>query len=311
MSATTNKKMEQLRALQKDPDKSLTHLINEAYRILGNPIILYDIDWKILAYPEGVVTDDLLWNSHIKYEAMSSEVRNLFANEDLVSAMVSLEKVVFLNSETLKYNRIFGKIFDQDDLPVACVSIVATDKPFEDDDLMAVEVLCKALAKVICVMPYYQGFAQKKLEMYINMLIDGNIKDKVYVSGYIDLIYKGLGNNLYIAVADIAQCDPEHTKLEYYRDLFKQTRPSFKYSIYANYIIIIMSTNENTFYPQRCLNRLNKLFEQENIKVGISSCFENLFILQGYYHEAVKALETGSKSDNREWCFVYDNEDDS
>lgn len=301
-----NNKFKQLRALRKNTDMSLQQFINEAYQILGNPIILYDIDWKILACAQGVVTDDPIWNSHINTGTVTydNEATEIFKNEGFIEMMTRPDQVVLLSGEKVRYDRFFGKIYDEGRLPIACVSVIDSDKLFDDDDLMLTETICKMLSKEILKIPYYQNYAQRKLETYINRLIDGDTRDKIYRSVYIDIVYIGLKDNLYIAVADIAQCDPSYSKLTYYRDLFKQTRPAFKYSVYSNYIVFIMSTAEEAFHPQRCFNRLNRIFEENHIKVGISSRFENLFDLKQYYMEAVDALESGLKSNSAQRIFL-------
>lgn len=304
-------KLKQLRAFQRNTDKSLQELIDEAYHILGNPIILYDADWKILAHAENVIIDDPFWNNHTNDGTVYNKNFEAFLNEGFIDIMMRPDNVVLLQSENIKYDRLFGKIFDNDNNVLAGVSVVASYKPFEDYDLKATEIICKALSPEILKIPYYQGYTQVKIETCINMLITKKIEgviDRTYASGYVEMVYRGLKEYLYIAVSDISQCDPTYTKLEYFRDLFKQTRPAFKYSIYSNYIVFIMSTNEELFYPRRCLNRLNKVFIENNINVGISRRFGNLFELSRYYGEAVNALNYGLKDNSGQRIFVYSEE---
>lgn len=299
-------KMKQVRELKNCLNLQL--LINEAYKILGNPVILYDADWKILAYAEGVITDDPLWNNHINDGAIEGNVET-YLNAGFIDLLISKDKVLIMESEQLKYSRIFGKIFDKDGNLMAGVSIVASDKPFEEGDLVLTEAICKILSDEILKIPYYQGFAQMKLESCINMLISKELRDlndRLYVSLFVEMVYRGLKNNLYLAVADISQRDPTYTKLEYYRDLFKRIRPAFKYSIYANYIVIIMSTDEISFHPKKALARLNRFFEQDHIRVGISNRFENLFDLRKYFNEAVYALNYGLGINSNRSISPYD-----
>lgn len=289
------KKAKRLRALRKYTDGSLQHLINEAYQILGNPIILYDMDWKTLAYAEGVVTDDPFWNNHVDHGSIDGNM-SAYIDEGFIDIMTRADRVVLLSSENIKYDRFFGKLYGNDELPVAALSVVAANRLFEDDDLMVTEVICKILSGEIRKMPFYQRYAQIKLGTYMNMLIDGSIKDSLYATGYIEVIYKGLKDNLYVAVVDISHCDPTYSKLNYFFDLFIRERPSFKYSIYSNYIVFIMSTDSEHFEPKRYLGRLNTVIKKDHLRVGISSRFENLFELQRYYFEAVSALNDGPKN---------------
>lgn len=297
-----NDKLRKLRVLKENADNGLQYLIDEAYQILGNPIILYDIDWKILAYPETAVTDDVLWNNHINDGAIEKNI-GTYVNEGFIETMVKPDKVVLLKSEKVKYDRLFGKVFDDDKNILAGISVVLSNKPLENDDFKVVKIICEFVSKEILKIPYYQTYAQARLETCINMLIEKEIEDtidRLYASCYVEMVYAGLKNYLYIAVADIYQNDPAYSKLEYYRDLFKRTRPTFKYSVYSNYIVIIMSTNEDLPNPKRCFYRLSGLLKQENIKVGISKRFENLFELSKHYNEAVCALRDGVQDNNKQ-----------
>jgi len=299
-----NNKLAQLRTFQKNADMSLQSIIEIAFQVLVNPIILYDLDCKILAYPQAIAGSPFE-KSFNDNGVISHEMRVSSANEGFADLMIRPKKVVFLESPELNFKCFFGKLFNKDGFPVSCISVIEAMKPFEDDDIVLVEAICDMLAKEICKIPYYQAYPQKILDIYINRLIDGDTEDSEFFLGKVEAIYNGLKSNIYLAVADIGQCDPAYIKLDYYRDLFKRTRPAFKYSIYSNYIVIILSEEEKVFYPKRVFNRLNRIFEQENIKVGVSSRFENLFKLKQYYIEAVNALNNGLTSKRNQWIFWH------
>jgi len=304
---TVNDKQKRLRALQRDTDRSLQQLINEAYLILENPIMLYDLDKKLLAHVTDDDTATPTWNEYIKYGTINDEHTALCMQEGIYDALTKTDKVIFVNSNCFKHPWLIGKVYDRIGLPIALINVMASKKPFEDNTAVIVEAICKVLSKSICKISYYQSFSQMKLDAIIKELIDGTVKKIDTKTSRIEMIYKGLKENIYCAVVDISQCDPTHTKLVYYRDLFKRTRPAFKYSIYSNYIVIIMSTAaEEIFYPKRCFNRLNRLFEQDNMYIGISSRFENLYELLRHYDEAVKTLSDGLKSDGNQRIFVYE-----
>lgn len=300
-----NNKFTQLKEFHKLSDENMQFLINKAYQILENPIIIYDLNWKIIAYAEGVVTDDPIWNSHVNHGTINFEIKNLALDEGFVEIMASQKPVVFLHSDILKYGRIFAKLFDENGIVIAFASVVASDKQFEDHDVILVEEICKKLSKEILKVDYYKNSGRMKLEFLIKNLIEGDGLIDLYEVNYIEMIYSKFKNYLYIAVADIGLSDPTYSQLEYYKDLFWKLRPSFKYSVYLNYILIIMSTDETVLYPKKFFNRLSGLFKQKNIKVGLSSQFENLFNLKKHYEEALKALTDGLQSNSKDHIFVY------
>ena len=121
-------------------------------------------------------------------------------------------------------------------------------------------------------------------------------------SARVQVLYDGFKSNLYLAVVGNIKKD----MLNHYIKLLRQRKRMFKYGIYSNYILMIMSTNYETFSIKRDLNSLVQLFEQENIFVGISNRFENLFELQKHYNEAVNALKKGMNTNADQQIFLYD-----
>jgi len=300
-----NNKLKQLRDFQKNNDVNVQSIVEMAYQILGNLVILYDLERRILAYAVPN-TYSYLWRYINDNGFIRHELETKYANEGFADSMIRPDKVVFLESPNLKLKNIFGKIFNKDGFPIACISTLDAMKPFEDGDIVLVEAICDMIVEEICKTPYFQAYPQKILDTYINKLINADTQGKVYFLGKVEAIYMGLKSNLYVAVVDISKCDPSYAKLSYYRDLFKLERPAFKYSIYSNYIVIIMSTNEAVFYPRKCMKSLYGLFEQENMNVGVSSRFENLFELSKYYNEAVAALNNGLIDNSGRRLFVYE-----
>lgn len=285
--------------------KGVRYLLNEAYKILGNPILVHDMEYKIIAYTDNIVTDDPIWNEFTITGTVGRDRLEFYKNEKFLDTAANAKKVTFLISDKLKYDRIIGKLFNSDNIQIGLAAIEAHN-PFSDDMLEIFECFCNVLNEEFSKSEYYRDYGQKYQEYLINKLINGDIEDKKDYTAHVESVYINLKKYLYLAVADTTQCDPEHIRLSYFRDLFKKTQPSYKYSIYSDYIIIIISSNNEILSVKKDLNKLNKVFGRNNIYAGISSCFENLFELKKYYTEAVRALNYGLKSKGSQRFFQYD-----
>jgi len=305
MSKST--KLRQIKAIKNG--KGIQYIINEAYKILENPILIHDMEYKLVVSPDGAISDDCIWNEFMISGKLCDETIEFCKNEsfiDSVANCTNFDGVTYLISDKLKYNRIFGQLYTNNNMPVADLVMMACDKPFEDDTPELIETLCKVLSKELSQCKYYQDYAQTYQEALIRKLIEGDIEDKGLYSSHVSNINSGLKTNIFLAVADLAQNGSAHATLVYFRDLFKRTQPAFKYSIYADYIVILASSDYAVLNVKKDLNKLNKLFKQQNIYAGISSNFENLYEMQIYYTEAVNALNNGSKSNNDQRIFLYD-----
>jgi len=297
-------KLEQIMALKNG--KGIQYLIDTASKILGNPISMHDMDYKFIACTENVVIDDPLWNELITSGVYSSESLKFFKNEDLIDAVANTQTITILTSNKLKYDRLFGKIFNEDNIAVANVSMLVCNMPLEDDYPVVWEAFCKILSREIGKSEFYQRYGQIYQNTIIRKLIDGSIEDKGLYSGHVANIYHGLKEYCYLIVLDIMQPDPDYTVRKYFLDLLKLRKCAFKYTTYSKYIIIIMSSDNATLDLKDSFNSLRNLFEQNDVYMGISSRFENLFKLQKYYAEAVNALTYGLESNRNMRIFLYD-----
>ena len=68
---------------------------------------------------------------------------------------------------------------------------------------------------------------------------------------------------------------------------------------------MLMSSKNNKFSPEWILGNRENPFEQNNLFVGISSSFENLYDLQKYYNEAISALKDGIAGSSGRHIFLY------
>lgn len=274
----------------------IQYILNEAYKILGNPILIQDMEYKLIDCNKNILVNDPIWVEFISTGTVSNNWLEFFKNECFIESAANTKKVAFLISDNLKYPRIYGKLFNKDKLQVGCACMVAYNKPFEDHDPEIFEMICDTISEEFGRIESYQKYGQMYFEILIKELIHG-IKDKELYAAHIESIYMHLKNNIYLAVVDFSKCNSEHNSLEYYRDLFKHIYPSFKYAIYLNYIIIIIST-DNNYYIKKELRCLKKIFEKDNIYAGVSSCFYNLYELPKYYNEAIDKLNLCKYSNN-------------
>jgi len=281
--------------------KGVQYVLDEAHKIMGNPALIFDMEYSLIAAPTDAVNDDPIWYEFMTHGKLNSETIEFFKKEsfiDSVSNCVQLNGVTYLLSNRLKYNRIFGQLYNRDNLPIADLVMVACENPFEEYTPALIETVCAILSEEICQNEYYQEYGQIYQDRIITNLIEGSIEDRKIYSGHVSNLYTGLKPEVFLAVTDVTKSSFKDAALAHIRDLFKQTEPSFKYSIYSGHIIILISSDHPKLEQKNDLNNLSDLFEKENIHAGISRCFENLFDLRTHYLEAMHALNHGSKRIN-------------
>jgi len=297
-----NKKEE----LKKLEGKGVQHTLNRACEILGNPIVLIDTSYNLLAYTEGVVTDDRLWNELVTLGTFSHETVEFFNREQFILSYAESEVVALMQSDKLKYDRMNGKLFDQDGVQLGDVIIVACCKPFEEEDLELIEFLCEIISVELRSSELYQNIERVFQKSMLNDVIEGNINDSDVVKGRMEKLQSELKPNLYVAVVDATQYEQTNTHLAYFRDLFRKLQPEYKYYIHLNNLFIIISTDNSRLNVERDLGKLNDFFATYNIYAGVSRKFCDLYELRGHFRQAINALNYGLKSRRKQQFFNYD-----
>ena len=291
---------DQLKKLHKIKNgQGIQYILDKTYEIVGNPALIFDMDYKLIASPTGAVNDDPIWCEFMAHGKLSHDTVEFFKNESFIDSVANctqFDEVTYLFSNKLKYDRIFGQLHNQDQLPVADLVMVACKHPFEQDTPMLVKTVCNIISEELSQNEYYQNFGQIYQDNIVKLLIDAAIDDKGIYAGHVSNIERGLKSHIFMIVVDTSQAQHANEGIEYYRNLFKKVQPDYKYSVYADYIVILISSGSAKLSIKRGLNELNELFEQENIFAGISSCFDNLFELHKYYFEAMDALNNGKKA---------------
>ena len=281
----------------------LQQLLDEAYNILGNPMLIFDMDYRLVAYTD-VKNDDLIWNEFIETGRLSPKTIEFSMTEGFIEVAANCEGHAYLLvSEKLKYNRIIGQLYNNKNEPVADLAVVACKKPFEDNDQFLIKKICDKISKEIGNDKYYLNYGQAYIENMIIRLIEDDFEDRGLYTDHIANIYRGFKKYVYVAIAG-SQHGPTGSNLDYFKDLMRQARPDFKYTLYHNHIVILFSSSYKKFKAERELQKIDNLFEQNDMFVGISTSFENLFELPKYYAEAITALH-GQERNSNEWCRVY------
>ena len=289
-------KSSQIKAIRKGI--GLQQLLDEAYSILGNPMLIFDMNYRLVAYTD-VKNDDPIWNEFVETGRLSPKTIEFSMAESFIDVAANSDgRAYLLISEKLKYNRIIGQLYNKKSEPVADLAVVACKKPFEDNDQSLIRKICDKISQEIGNDKYYLNYGKAYIENMIIRLIENDFEDRRLYADHIANIYRGFKKYIYVAAASSAD-----SNLVYLKELMRQTQPDLKYTIYHNRIVILFSSNYKTFQAKRDLQKLYSIFEQENIFVGISTSFENLFELPRYYAEAVAALDGQESNSNERHCF--------
>ena len=295
-------KLEEVKALGNG--KGIQYLLNSAYKIFNNPIFMIDTNYNMIAITD-VPVDEPNWKELVATGTFSLKTVELLANEGLIEKISNAEKTVILRSDKFKYAKMAGHIFNRDNIRVGLVMMSECNTPFDEESITAFEALAYKTTCEIKDYDYFTMLAMTFHEDKINLLLDGVVKNPLLYNPQAQILYDDFEDYLYVAVVNVARNDilenVHRNRLEYFKSMLKTKYKSFKYSVYEDYIVMLMSSKLKNFYGAPFFATHADLFEQNRLFMGVSGSFENMYELRVYYDQAVAALTNGlaGKGDTR------------
>jgi len=304
MSGSMAIKEKQLKAIENG--RGIQYILDTAATILENPIMFHDMEYKLIARTRNTVTVDPIWKEFERDGFVGSKRLEFYKDEFFFESLANTDKITLLRSDELEYDRLVGKVFNKERLQVGVVSMLGCYKPLEDYDPELFEYFCDLFTAEISQDEIYSVYGRVYLEKLISELIDGSIKDRRLYSAHVESINMHLKANIYLAVVDIGQPDATYAMLNNTRKMFEKLQPKPLYAVYSKYVLIFISTDSAKLRVKRDLKELNTVLVENDMRFGISSCFDNLYELYKYFAEAVSALDFMSGTHDDERIFLYD-----
>ncbi|MCL2156350.1 MAG: hypothetical protein FWH53_11860 [Leptospirales bacterium] len=303
-----SKLLEQVKALENG--EGIQYLLDAACKIFTNPIYMIDSYYNLIAYSD-VTVDDPIWNELITTGTFSLQALEVMVKENVLEDLTNSDKIILLKRDRWKGDRMSGHIFNKENIWVGQITMYEYNTPFDRETKTAYEALTDKISCEICDYDYFTTLAMTNHENRINELLDKAVNNPLIYNPQAQILYSGFEDYLYVAVVSIPRnniIDNVHrSRLSYFKSLLKTKYKSFKYAVHSEYIVMLMSSKYNDFYDEQFFNKDNNLFKQNNMFVGISNSFENIYELREYYDQAVVALKNGIEKNNDRRVFLYNN----
>ena len=283
-------KLEQVNGLNNGA--GIQFLLDSANKIFNNPIVMFDTNYSLIAYTDDL-PDDRLWVELVSTGTFSMETQRFFGQECFTEEVANASRLAILKSNYLKYDRIISFILNKDHIVVANV-LMCERNAFVDEDMVAFEALADKIAAEIKDDEYYTSYAKDYFDDKLRKLLDRVINDPETYTSHVQILYNGFEDYLYVAVVDLANCNVTENKLAFIKNSLMSLYRTFKFTVYDDYIVMIISSKNAIFDVNTFFNIYNNPFEQYNLYVGVSVSFESLYDLREYYDNAVSSLKGGA-----------------
>ena len=298
--------VEQIKALENG--NGLQYLLNAAFLILHNPMYIIDAEYNLLAFNDAPV-DDPIWTNLIETGTYSLEALELLAKERFIEETVNAKKTTALESETLRCKRLSGHVYLRNGAGIGLVVMYECFAPFDTEAEEAFEAFTEKVSAEVSDCDYFALLSLAFNEESIKRLLDGTNEPPLVYNPRAQVLYDGFADYLYVAVVHVPRQEMLETvhkkRLAYCKSFLKAMFPSCKFALYGDYVVMLTSAKDKVFDSAPFYFTHADMIEQNNLYIGVSGSFENLYDLRTYYGQAVSALENGLAKGDKQRVFVY------
>lgn len=285
--------------------KGIGHIVNVGSELLGNPICIIDLSFKLLATSKNVKVDDPIWIELLTKGYCSYDFVSMPNVQKFIELAHKSSSPVFMSKDKLRIPRITSNI-KVDNKVVGYLTALECEKPFSEDDLELIFLLCKVLSSEMQKNKFIQNTKGLRYENFIIDLLSGEKMDKRTIEErlkFLDLHFK---NNLYVLVVTIPQNNFSNVPLHRVRDSIEYILVDSKSIIYNDRIVVLISRNNKISLLEKSFIKLTEYFHKNKIHGGLSRCFHNLTAMQECYEQSIKSIELGIRLKIDKSLFSYE-----
>ncbi|CQR54007.1 PucR family transcriptional regulator [Paenibacillus riograndensis] len=270
--------------------KGMDHIVSVAADILGNPVIVIDLSYKVLAYSDSEITDPV-WRDNLQKG---------YCSYDFIAAVQKMKSVqngaksgepyeVFCSGSAAAKMVARIKIGDK---PVGNLILLGTERPVHPRDRDLAAFAGEMVAAELQKNSFYRNSAHAVYDELIYDLLENHLSGKELVQERLRSGNIRLTGRLSVLVLDIVQYDASGKYNGYLRDRISTLFTAERQIFYNGHIV---SIRERKLKAARmdCGPDIREFLTANQIRLGISSEFSDIADCRKYYLQAVKALEIG------------------
>ncbi|WP_187292133.1 PucR family transcriptional regulator [Bacillus sp. 1NLA3E] len=277
---------------------NLQTIADTACSLLGNPIIIYDLGFQILAFSQNLRPENEIYKMAGQDEQMIQQT------------MAAFFQVKALDTMREKGSSYFWKCYGHDKpLPEDTILIhapIMLDKviigyavvmkgyvDWDESDLILTDKICKIISLEMKNNYFNKNIKGMLHEHFLRDMLENSIEKREFIEARISTLNLKLNKNIYMAV--IQSVNPTHLNSQLH-PILKELGKIFKNSIFAVYtdhIVLIHHNNENQELTGQEQERLNTYLNACDMAAGFSMCFHDPCQIKRHYQQAKDALDIG------------------
>ena len=269
-------------------NQGLQSIVDTAYDILQNPVIVVDSSYKILAmYQNPVIAgerDDLEEQRSLGYMLKS--------NVEAMTKAKLYERArengyPFYNKDAdAKYGWITALVYIHG-IEVGQIGVMDSQHPFSDVDFELVDFLCKVVSLELQKSDFYRTNQGLMHSYFLSDLLDNQVHDSSAIEQRITNLGWKLSQDLHVMLLSDHARNFFHGKAQLITQQLHHMMPESRWVIYHGQIVFLISSDSPQFLSSN--EQILHYLEINHLSAAVSNQFGSILDIRKHYLQAVKA----------------------
>lgn len=274
--------------------RGLQHLLDCAYRVLGNPMIVVDTSYKILAINSDLALQraDLTRQKDVGY--MLDANINAMKRSKLYEHARQFH-YPYYNKETDAAHGWITALVYSDGIEVAQIGVMDCNHPFSRYDFELVHFLCRLVALELQKNDFYGNNVSLQHSVLLADLLNGNVTDGETATVRSAQLGWTLTRNMYIVTVFDQRFGVFDRKARLVSEALHSLLPNSRWVIYDNKIVYFTAYPADGAADDKTNTELLEYLSKNKLRAAISGRFQTLLELRCAYQQSLAAFELGCR----------------
>lgn len=272
--------------------KGLDYIVKTASKMFGNPVVVIDLSYKVLAYSNIEDIDDPIWIDNIKKGYCSYDFIATVRKMKSVQAGIKSEQPYEVRCKGSSNVKLVSKVKINNKHVGNVILFLECKKDIQPKDIELLTLTSGIVAEEMKKNILYRNSNNIVYEDLIYDLLENRLSDRKLFQERMRSANLKFGEKLSILALDISKYNYSGKYLGYLRDNLDMFFPSKKSVYYNDNIVVIYDEEISNISPEK-MKSIKEFLTSNNLYLGISNEFSDIMECRSHYLQAVKALEIG------------------
>ena len=284
--------------------RGLQHLLDCAYRVLGNPMIVVDTSYKILAINTDLTLQraDLARQKDIGY-MLDANIQAM-KQVQLYEHARQFHYPYYRKDPEAAHGWIIALVYS-DGIEVAQIGVMDCNRPFHRYDFELVQFLCRLVALDLQKNDFYGTNVNLQHSVLLADLLNGNVTDGETATVRSTQLGWVLSSSMYIVTIFDQNFGVFDRKARLVSEALHPLLPNSRWVIYDNKIVYFVSYPTDIYAEDVLDSGLMEYLSKNRLTAAISGRFQTLLELRQAYQQSLAAFELGCRISPGQTIYWY------